>query len=130
LRRSRLSLVAAVAVACATVVGVPTAADAAPKHQPKQPIPVQLVAMNDFHGRISETSGGDSQLITGPGDDKVYGVNPATKKNDDTFLTVGGAAHVAATVDRVKSSFARETRGRGSSFFVGAGDLISASTFE
>jgi 5'-nucleotidase len=130
LRRSRLSLVAALAVAGATVVGVPTAADAAPKHQPKQPIPVQLVAMNDFHGRISETSGGDSQLITGPGDDEVYGVNPGTNKNDDTFLTVGGAAHVAATVDRVKSSFARETRGRGSSFFVGAGDLISASTFE
>jgi 5'-nucleotidase len=102
-------------------------ADAAPKPD----IPVQLIAMNDFHGRISETDGADSQIITGPGDDGVYGPNPERgNKNDDKFLTVGGSAHVAATVHRLKGSFAEETGGAPGSFFVGAGDLISASTFE
>ena len=129
LRRTRLSLAAAIAVASsAALVGVPAIADAAPK--PKPPVAVQLLAMNDFHGRIAETSGGDSQIITGPGDDGMYGTNPTTKKNDDKYLTVGGAAHVAATVDRLQSSFATATKGTGASYFVGAGDLISASTFE
>ena len=65
LRRTRLSLAAAIAVASsAALVGVPGIADAAPK--PKLPVAVQLLAMNDFHGRIAETSGGDSQIITGP----------------------------------------------------------------
>ncbi|MCW2703059.1 MAG: putative 5-nucleotidase [Blastococcus sp.] len=123
----RLSLAISLAVVTAAVVGAPAVAHAAPK----KPIPVQLVAMNDFHGRISETSGGDSQIITGPGDDNIFGPNPALKNaNDDTSLVVGGSAHVAATVDRVRSAFAAETGNAGSSFFVGAGDLISASTFE
>ena len=34
-------------------------------------VPVQLLAMNDFHGRISLTSGGDSELVTDPGPDGV-----------------------------------------------------------
>ena len=60
-------------------------------------------------------SGGDSQIITGPGADGVYGTNPTTKKNDDKYLTVGGAAQVAATVDRLQSSFATATKGSGAS---------------
>ncbi|MET0764265.1 MAG: bifunctional metallophosphatase/5'-nucleotidase [Blastococcus sp.] len=128
MRRTRLAV--ALAVAAATVVGVPSAADAAPK-KPKQPIPVQLVAMNDFHGRISETSGGDSQIVNGPGPDKIYGPNPDKQnKVDDTFTLVGGSAHVAATVDRLQSTFATSTGRSGASYFVGAGDLVSASTFE
>jgi 5'-nucleotidase len=119
LRRTRLSFVAAVAVASsAALVGVPAVADAAPTK-----IPVQLLTMNDFHGRISETAGGDSQIITGPGPDGFYGPN-AAGVTDDHFLRVGGSAHIAATVDRLQSAF------DGESFFVGAGDLISASTFE
>jgi 5'-nucleotidase len=119
LRRSRLSLAAALAVtSSAVLVGVPAVAEAAPKQ-----IPVQLLTMNDFHGRIAETSGGDSQIITGPGDDGIYGPN-AAGVTDDKFLLVGGSAHIAATVDRLQAAFA------GESFFVGAGDLISASTFE
>src|SRR3954454_13685266 len=59
LRRMRLTV--AVTVAAAAVVGVPTAASAAPKD-----VTVQLLAMNDFHGRISTTAGSDSQLLTSP----------------------------------------------------------------
>ena len=92
MRRSRLSLAAAVAVASSAVlIGVPTAADAAPS--PKADVPVQLIAMNDFHGRIAETTAGDSEL-TARGADGVYGTS------DDTKQVVGGSAHVAATVER------------------------------
>ena len=34
------------------------------------------------------------------------------------------------TVQRLQTEFRRETRGSAASFFVGAGDLISASPFE
>jgi 5'-nucleotidase len=123
LRTTRLTV--AVTVAAATVVGVPTAADAAPKD-----VTVQLLAMNDFHGRISTTVGSDSQLLTSPGSDGIYGVNPATGKSDDVVTTVGGSASVAATVQALQTSFEDTTDGPHTSFFVGAGDLISASTFE
>ena len=123
MRRTRLTI--AVTVAAATVVGLPTAASAAPKD-----VTVQLLAMNDFHGRITETTGSDSQLLTSPGPDGVYGVNPATKVNDDVTTTVGGSAYVATTVKSLRSSFQKTTGGPHASFFVGAGDLVSASPFE
>jgi 5'-nucleotidase len=126
LRRTRLSLAAALAVATSAVlVGVPAAADAAPKAKPdKQPIPVQLVAMNDFHGRIQNTTNADSQQVTAPGPDGAYGTG------DDIVATVGGSANVATTVKRVQNAFLAENPGSTASFFVGAGDLISASPFE
>ena len=122
MRRTHVSL-AVVAVA-ATVVAVPTSAGAHPDG-----VPVQLVAMNDFHGRISLTAGGDSQLVTAPGPDGVFGENELGE-SDDVVTEVGGSANVAATVQRVQAEYRRETRGSAASFFVGAGDLISASTFE
>ncbi len=122
MRRSRLSLVATLAVASsAALVGVPAVADAAPK--PKPPVAVQLIAMNDFHGRIQITTGSDSELTTA-GPDGLYGTA------DDVKEIVGGSAHVAATVQQLQSSFAAENGAKAGSFFVGAGDLISASPFE
>jgi 5'-nucleotidase len=122
LRRTRLAV--ALAVAAATVVGVPSVADAAPEPNPsKQPIPVQLVAMNDFHGRIQNTTNADSQQVTAPGPDGAYGTS------DDIVEIVGGSANVATTVKLVQDAFLAENR-TGASFFVGAGDLISASPFE
>jgi 5'-nucleotidase len=123
LRRTRL--IPAVAVATATVLGVPLAADAAPRAKPaKPPISVQLVAMNDFHGRIDLTSGRDSEQITAPGEDGQYGTA------DDIRETVGGSAHVSATVQRVQQAFREQHGAEAASYFVGAGDLISASPFE
>lgn len=120
MRRSRLSLAAALAVASsALLVGVPATASA----KPKPDIPVQLVAMNDFHGRIQNTTNADSQQITAPGPDGVYGTA------DDKVEIVGGAANVASTVKGVQKQF-QDANPDGSSFFVGAGDLISASPFE
>jgi 5'-nucleotidase len=123
LRRSRLSFAAALAVASSAVlVGVPAVADATPS--PKPDVPVQLIAMNDFHGRIANTSGADSQQITAPGPDGAYGTP------DDIVSIVGGAANVAATVNQLQSSFRAASGEKSGSWFVGAGDLISASPFE
>lgn len=124
MRRSRLSLVTAlVAGTSAALLAVPAVAGAAP--EPKPGVPVQLIAMNDFHGRIANTTGSDSQQITAPGPDGAFGTK------DDVVETVGGAANVATTVKRLQSSFAAATgTEKSGSWFVGAGDLISASPFE
>jgi 5'-nucleotidase len=126
--RTRVTLT--LAAAALTAVGIPTLAAAAPQQTGGEDVTVQLLAMNDFHGRISETTGSDSQLLTSPGPDGVYGVNPATGTNDDVSTTVGGSAHVATTVHSLQTSFDEATEGPHTSLFVGAGDLISASTFE
>ena len=121
MRRSRLSFAAALAVASsAALVGVPAVADAAPKPN----VPVQLIAMNDFHGRIANTTGADSQQITAPGPDGAYGTP------DDIVSIVGGSANVASTVQRLQAEFAAQNGGSSASWFVGAGDMISATPFE
>jgi 5'-nucleotidase len=123
LRRSRL--IPAVAVVTAAVLGVPTVADAAPKPKPAPAtVPVQLIAMNDFHGRIALTAGADSEQITAPGPDGAYGTP------DDIKTIVGGSANVASTVQRLQSEFTAASGAKSGSWFVGAGDLISASPFE
>jgi 5'-nucleotidase len=120
LRRSRLLV--ALTAATAAVVGVPVAALAAPNPE-QTATEVQLIAMNDFHGRIELTAGADSEQITAPGNDGVYGTP------DDVKSTVGGAANVSATVKRLKTEFAAAGGQQSGSLFVGAGDLISASPF-
>jgi 5'-nucleotidase len=100
-RRLRLSLTAALAIASSgALIGVPAAAAAAPRPN----IPVQLIAMNDFHGRIQNTSNADAQQITAPGSDGVYGTG------DDISTTVGGSANVATTVKQLRSQFAAQNR--------------------
>ncbi len=119
MRRTRLTLATAVAAATsAGLLAVPSVASAEPA------IPVQLLAMNDFHGRITPQTGADGSLATSPGPDGVYGTA------DDLTIPVGGAQHVAATVQGLQAQFAGQNGGSTDSFFVGAGDLISASPFE
>jgi 5'-nucleotidase len=85
--------------------------------------------MNDFHGRISLTTGGDSELLTDPGPDGIWGPDESGV-SDDVVTEVGGSANVAATVQRLQAAFRQEFGGSSASFFVGAGDLVSASPFE
>jgi 5'-nucleotidase len=110
-------------VASAAVVGFPTVASAAPA-TPAADIPVQLMGINDFHGRISETTGADSQLLTDPGPDGAYGTA------DDVTTVVGGSASVATTVQATRAAFLAQGGTEAASLFVGAGDLISASPFD
>jgi 5'-nucleotidase len=109
------------------VAGSPDTAEVAPLAVAEPPVAaaapgdvVQLIAMNDFHGRISPQAGGDGTLITGPGVDTVYGTA------DDVSETVGGAANIATTLTDLRTAFPGPDE---SSFFVGAGDLVSASPF-
>ncbi|WP_448640666.1 bifunctional metallophosphatase/5'-nucleotidase [Geodermatophilus sp. URMC 63] len=118
MRRTHLALAAAV-VTSAGVLAVPSVAAAAPAD-----VTVQLLAVNDFHGRITPQTGADGSLATSPGADGQYGTP------DDVSVPVGGAAHVAATVQRLQATFDDTTRGPSTSFFVGAGDLVGASPFE
>ncbi|MCW2578511.1 MAG: Endonuclease/exonuclease/phosphatase [Blastococcus sp.] len=101
------------------ILGLDLAGPAVPS-----PVPVQLLAMNDFHGRISLTTGGDASVVTDPGPDGTYGTS------DDVSSTVGGAANIASTVAERRAAFIGGGGARTGSYFVGAGDLISASPFE
>lgn len=115
MRIPRLPLALTVSVAAAaTVVGVPATASAAPGV-----IDVQLLLVNDFHGRLAETSGNDSLVSTEPGPDGAWGTA------DDVRVTVGGAAHLAATVQEQQAAFGDAAN----SFLVGVGDQIGASPF-
>ncbi|MBA2417112.1 MAG: bifunctional metallophosphatase/5'-nucleotidase [Geodermatophilaceae bacterium] len=102
----------------AAVTGLLIAVPLIPATAAPGDIDVQLLAVNDFHGRIEVQSGGDGELITDPGPDGEYGTD------DDVSELVGGAANLATTLDQQAADF-----GSANSFFVGAGDLISASTF-
>ena len=108
----------------AALVGVTAVADAGP--QAEADVPVQLIAMNDFHGRISEHHRCGRQQITSPGPDGTYGTSGRHRRR----VIVGGAAqrrlhgHSAAVVVPGADGTRR------ASCFVGAGDLISASPFE
>jgi 5'-nucleotidase len=59
----------------------------------------------------------------------VFGENDLGE-SDDVVTEVGGSANVAATVQRLQSAFRGQAGGSGGSFFVAAGDLVSASPFE
>ncbi|SDC00526.1 5'-nucleotidase [Geodermatophilus telluris] len=121
MRRKRSTLAAA-AAAVATTAGIlaAPAAQAAPGDGAGG-LPVQLVAVNDFHGRISPQSGGDGELTTGPGPDGDYATTA-----DNVVEQVGGAANVATTLADVRADWGGPAR---NTFLVGAGDLVSASPF-
>jgi 5'-nucleotidase len=123
LRRTRLTVAVALA-ASVVVVGLPATVSAAPRTPaPAADLEVQLLAMNDVHGRISETTGTDAILSTGPGGDERWGTV------DDPGPIVGGAEHIAGTVDQAQAAFVAQGGTDQASLFVGAGDLVSASPF-
>ena len=89
-------------------------------------VPVQILAINDLHGRISLTQGNESRLVTGPGPDGVYGKN-SSGVSDDEVTRVGGAANIATTVTKLQSDFRALAGGAAASFLVSGGDIIGAS---
>ena len=122
MRRTRLSLAVLVA-ASAAIVGLPTAAFAAPAATPVADVPVQLLTFNDLHGRINQPTGNDGTAPQ-PGADGKYGTA------DDTTAPVGGAATLAATVAAARADFATDGGADDSSLLVALGDVIGASPFE
>ncbi|WP_222193930.1 bifunctional metallophosphatase/5'-nucleotidase [Modestobacter italicus] len=127
MRRTRLSL-AALTAATIAVVGLPTVASATP-HGPSKPVapaadvPVQLLTVNDFHGRINQPTGDDGEA-TAPGADGLYGTA------DDAVVAVGGAASLDATIDQATADFVADGGAADDSLLIGLGDVIGASPFE
>lgn len=109
------------AVVAAALVGVAPAADAA-----GEAVPVQVLAINDLHGRISLTEGDESRLVVGPGPDGTFGKDAAGRSDDDV-TRVGGVMNVATTVQELQRDFRSQAGGSAASIFVGGGDLIGAS---
>ena len=122
MRRTSVGAAMAVAVAVASV----TAPAATSVARAAQPEPVQLVAINDFHGHIALTTGAESRLTVGPGADGKWGTDK-NGNSDDQVVRVGGAMNVASTVRRLQSSFHEQAGGSAPSFFVSAGDIVGAS---
>src|SRR3954447_26773108 len=102
-------------VAVAAIVGVLSpmpAAVAAPG-----PVPVQLLAINDLHGRIAPTTGNESRLVTGP---RAVGVRGGgvSAGTDDVVTRVGRATYVASTVEERQQDFRGQAGGSAASFLV------------
>jgi 5'-nucleotidase len=75
--------------------------------RPTAPFSVKIIAFNDFHGTLEPS--GSTIATTGPTGEPVR-------------VAAGGAAHLAAAVDRLKQQNSNH-------IVVSAGDLISASPF-
>ncbi|WP_347057651.1 bifunctional metallophosphatase/5'-nucleotidase [Blastococcus sp. HT6-30] len=84
---------------------------------------VQLLALNDFHGQLRPPRGAAGTLETGtPG----AGADGQPGTEDDGPQLVGGAAHLAATVQQLRADFGGPPE---DSLLVAAGDLVGASPF-
>ena len=83
-----------IALVAAAVVGVPPVAGRGTACQGRT---VQVLAINDFHGRIAPTTGDESRLATAPGPDGVFGTGRRARA-DDVLTQVGGAANMATLV--------------------------------
>jgi 5'-nucleotidase len=108
------------------LIAIPLVAATPPAVAGPTTVPVQILAINDLHGRISLTQGNESRLVTGPGPDGVYGKN-SSGVSDDEVTRVGGAANIATTVKHLQSDFRDLAGGAAASFLVSGGDIIGAS---
>ena len=122
MRRSRLSLVAALAVASSAVlVGVPSVADAA--RQAGRP------RAADRHERLPRAHRAHRRRRL-PADHRARRRRRLRHVGRQGRDRRRRGATSSATVKRLQAQFAQENGGSKSSFFVGAGDLISGSPFE
>src|SRR3954454_1781266 len=83
----------------ATLVAGATAASAAPKPTPpgQAPVPLQLLALNDFHGQLEPPTGSSSRL---PG-------FPATRTNDPATGNTtgfGGVEYLASQIRALEAT--------------------------
>lgn len=114
---------ATVATAVTTLAGLAVAAaapaaarpDSAPELAGPQPVEVQLLALNDFHGNLEPPSGSSGRVQTGP-DPDGSGSAPAPT------VDAGGAEYLATQL----AQLAEEPK-KQNTITVAAGDLIGAS---
>jgi 5'-nucleotidase len=119
MKRTRLSVTAALAVLAVLVLAVP-ALGAPPPKQDKD-TSVQLLAFNDFHGHVKAVND-LGQSIPGTiqvGQRRVTNPNGTTSVVNDT-VNAGGAEYLSAAVKALRTTNAN-------TITVGSGDLIGAS---
>jgi 5'-nucleotidase len=102
---ARRAFAATIGVAALTATLIAGASPAAAKPQPKPPVNLQLLAINDFHGQLEPPSGSSSRLP---------GYDPA--------VAFGGVEYLATQVRQLE----RESKKK-NTLTVAAGDLIGAS---
>jgi 5'-nucleotidase len=105
----RRALAAGIGVAtlATVVVAGATAAGAAPKNQPTGPVPLQLLAINDFHGQLETPSGSSSRL---------------DGYTATTLGPFGGSEYLATQIKQLEAQSQQAN-----TLTVAAGDLIGAS---
>src|SRR3954454_24401305 len=103
----------------ATLVAGATAASAAPKQTPpgQAPVPLQLLALNDFHGQLERPTGSSSQLPGQPGRTNVDATTGQPVGNG-----YGGVEYLATQVQQLEAAAQAPN-----TLTVAAGDLIGAS---
>jgi 5'-nucleotidase len=102
-----------VAALTATVIAGASPAGAAPTPPPTDPVPLQLLALNDFHGQLERPTGSSSTL---PGFPDPDGRGPLSAP------AFGGVEHLATQVRELEAAAASPN-----TLTVAAGDLIGAS---
>jgi 5'-nucleotidase len=116
MKRTRLSVTAALAVLAVLVLAVP-ALGAPPPKQDKD-TSVQLLAFNDFHGHVKAVNDLGQSI---PGTIQVgQSKNPTTGAIVNQTVNAGGAEYLSATVKALRTTNAN-------TITVGSGDLIGAS---
>jgi 5'-nucleotidase len=109
-----------VAALTATLIAGAAPAGAAPTPMPTAPVPLQLLALNDFHGQLERPTGSGSQLPGLPGRN-----NAVTDANGNTQVVgngYGGAEYLATQIRALEA-----TADDRNTLTVAAGDLIGAS---
>ncbi len=90
----------------ATLIAGAVPATAKPKPQPTTPVPLQLLAINDFHGQLEAPTGSSSRL----------------DGYDATGGPFGGSEYLATQIKQLEAAAQQPN-----TFTVAAGDLIGAS---
>jgi 5'-nucleotidase len=81
-----------------------------PQPEPQEPIRVQVLAFNDFHGNLEAPSGSNGRITV-----------PASDGGTPTNVNAGGAAYLAHHIQKLREENPQNT------VVVSAGDLIGAS---
>ena len=109
-----------VAALTATLIAGASPAGAAPTPPPTAAVPLQLLALNDFHGQLERPTGSGSQLPGLPGRN-----NAVTDENGNTQIVGNGYGGVEYLASQVRALEA--TADDPNTLTVAAGDLIGAS---
>ena len=119
-RRVLAAGIGAATLASVVVVGA-TSAGAAPEQTPpgQEPVPLQLLALNDFHGQLEPPTGSSSRLIGYPNTRENTVATPTAPAKTTGF---GGVEYFASQL-RALEATAKDPN----TLTVAAGDLIGAS---